>query len=207
MKLGVMDKVFFHENLLTFSSHELSEGIKVNLANKKDLRDFVFRWLQDEKRKDVLLYGYDVKQMEKDFKKIFVYVVAAGGVVRNQHNQVLFIKRWARWDLPKGKKEKKETIEDCAVREVEEETGVHDLTVVRELSSSFHLYETADQWYLKKTYWFLMQTSFDGHPTPQKEEDISAVQWMKKEECTDALISTYRSLREALKVEICTLFN
>ncbi|MBN2638192.1 MAG: NUDIX domain-containing protein [Bacteroidales bacterium] len=203
----MMNKVFFHEHLITFKPDKMNDGLNVKVTDAKELRDFVFRWLQEDRRKDILLFGYDVKQLKKDFQKIFRFVEAAGGVVTNSDKKVLFINRWDRWDLPKGKKEKKETISQCAVREVEEETGVQDLKVLRSLPSSYHIFETTEQWYLKKTHWFLMETSFEGEPIPQNEEDITLVRWMNKEECTGALSTTYRSLREALNVEICEIFN
>ena len=202
-----MNKVFFHEHLLTFDPVQFSGSLRVKVADEARLREFVFRWLQEERRKDALLYGYDAKQMKKDFRRIFHFVEAAGGVVRNRHHKVLFIKRWDRWDLPKGKKEKKETVSQCALREVEEETGVKKLKIVRSLSSSYHIFETTDQWYLKKTYWFLMETGYEGQTYPQNEEDITAVQWMNEEQCSGALTSTYRSLRDALELEICELFE
>lgn len=202
-----MNKVFFHEHLLTFDAAHFSGSLKVKVADEAKLREFVFRWLQEERRKDALLYGYDVKEMKKDFRRIFHFVEAAGGVVRDKKHRVLFIKRWNRWDLPKGKKEKKETMSQCALREVEEETGVKNLNIIRSLSSSYHLFETRDQWFMKKTYWFLMETTYEGETKPQNEEDITAVQWMNEDQCSGALASTYRSLRDALKMEICTLFE
>ncbi|MBN2615517.1 MAG: NUDIX domain-containing protein [Bacteroidales bacterium] len=202
-----MNQVFFHEHLLTFDPDQFSGSLKVKVTDEAKLREFVYRWLQEERRKDALLYGYNVNQMKKDFRRMFQFVEAAGGVVRNKQHNVLFIKRWERWDLPKGKKEKKETLPECALREVEEETGVKKLHIVRALSSSYHIFETTDQWYLKKTYWFLMETGYEGETKPQNEEDITAVQWMNEQQCLGALSSTYRSLRAALKMEICELFE
>ena len=49
--------------------------------------------------------------------------VAAGGLVFNAHEELLMIERWDRWDLPKGKVEKGESLPDAAWREVEEETA------------------------------------------------------------------------------------
>jgi ADP-ribose pyrophosphatase YjhB (NUDIX family) len=50
-------------------------------------------------------------------------VMAAGGLVENEHGEILLIYRKKHWDLPKGKLDAGETLEECAVREVEEETG------------------------------------------------------------------------------------
>ena len=53
-----------------------------------------------------------------------VKIIAAGGLVTNENNELLMIFRRGKWDLPKGKLDKGETIEECAIREVEEETGI-----------------------------------------------------------------------------------
>ena len=53
-------------------------------------------------------------------------VRAAGGVVLNDALDVLVVHReqYDDWSFPKGKAERDERDEDCALREVEEETGL-----------------------------------------------------------------------------------
>ena len=68
-----------------------------------------------------------LKRVIKNVKKMFKIVKAGGGVVENINSEILFIYRMKKWDLPKGKLDKGETIMECAKREVEEETSI-DLT-------------------------------------------------------------------------------
>ena len=63
------------------------------------------------------------------FCRNFITIYAAGGIVYNNSQQILMIFRNNFWDLPKGKLELNEKIEDCAIREVEEETGVKELII------------------------------------------------------------------------------
>ena len=202
-----MERVFFHERMLSFDPKADRDISKVQITNMKSLRRFVFHWLKDEAKEDTVIFGYDLKQMKTDFLKLFQYVEAAGGVVSNKNDQVLFIRRWDRWDLPKGKKEKKESIAGCALREVEEETGVDGLRIVKPLHSSYHLFLVNKKWHLKKTYWFLMETGFNGAVQPQKEEDITEVTWLNSKQCDTAMRETYRSLRDALNDEVCRIFG
>src|SRR5215207_6225786 len=79
-----------------------------------------------------------LEELKKAFIKKFTYVKAAGGVVINDHAQLLMIHRKGKWDLPKGKLNKGEKLEDCAIREVEEETGLKKLKLLSPLTVSYH---------------------------------------------------------------------
>src|SRR5262245_43144571 len=74
-----------------------------------------------------VVWKQDLEKLKKAFFKHFHLIEAAGGIVQNDKKELLFIHRLGKWDLPKGKIEKKESPETCAVREVEEETGVTNL--------------------------------------------------------------------------------
>lgn len=114
-------------------------------------------------------------------------VKAAGGVLYNKEKSpptILLIKRNGVWDLPKGKLEEGESIEECAAREVAEEVGVL-LPIIKEfLCETYHEYEMNGNKIGKKTYWFSMKTTQIENLTPQKEEGITDLEWM---EGTDAL--------------------
>lgn len=111
-----------------------------------------------------------------------VNITAAGGVICNKtHNQirVLLIKRKGFWDLPKGKLEEGESIEECAVREVEEETGVINVSIEDFLCETYHEYFEDETKYGKTTHWYSMKT---GNPDfgfdPQAEEGITEMKWI-----------------------------
>lgn len=203
-----MAKIYCKNSLISFDPKTNDpETTVVETTNKTLLQDFVIAWLNDENREDVCISGYSHEQMEADFKEMFYYLEAAGGVVFNPRNQVLFIYRSGLWDLPKGKIDKNEQVEDCALREVEEETGVNDLRITESLKYSYHIYLHKKKWYLKKTFWFFMETSFDGVLKPQLEEEITEAKWMSVSECRAALKQTYRSLRESIGDGICSHFD
>ncbi len=202
-----MEKVFLKNSAISFSSEEIKDSRSVEVRNKRLLHQALVRWLTDEKREDIFLHGYNQEQMKADFIKSFFYLEAAGGVVFNSQKEVLFIYRSEIWDLPKGKIDRGETERDCALREVEEETGVEGLNITEELKSSYHIYWHHSKWYLKKTYWFFMETSSDEALKPQLEEDITEARWMNSRECSEALEQTFRSLRESIGDEICKQFE
>jgi len=169
----------------------------------KDVNDLCFnlrQWLEQDEKTDICFTGLPVNQMLNDLKEIYIYMEAAGGVVKNKTGKYLFIKRFGIWDLPKGKIEKGETPKTAAVREVEEETGVTDLRIIKHLTNSWHIYPLRDNYVLKKTYWYLMETEFGGELIPQTKEDITEVKWLDKTNAVKALESSYRSLRESLGV-------
>ena len=128
-------------------------------------------------------------------------VEAAGGVVYNSNNQVLMIFRNGKWDLPKGKLEIGETIQECALREVEEECGVSDLQIFEKLIRTYHVYDLDDSLILKRTHWFKMNTQFSNAPVPQIKEGITKVEWVSQKDLLKKLSNTYGSIKDLLGYE------
>ncbi|HVU84160.1 MAG TPA: NUDIX domain-containing protein, partial [Puia sp.] len=83
-------------------------------------------------------------------------VRAAGGLIQNGRGEVLFMYRRNKWDLPKGKIDPGESPEECALREVKEETGIPDVELMEFLLITHHTYEAGTQSILKETHWFRM---------------------------------------------------
>jgi 8-oxo-dGTP pyrophosphatase MutT (NUDIX family) len=140
------------------------------------------------------------KQVEIDFAFVFrdfQKIETAGGLVRRK-NEFLFIERNGLWDLPKGKVEKNETIEQAAVREIEEECGIEHPMINQLLGYTFHTYEYKGIPVLKKNWWFVLNYSGSKKVTPQTEEGISQVVWLKKKQWGKVLENTYPSIVQVL---------
>jgi ADP-ribose pyrophosphatase YjhB (NUDIX family) len=134
------------------------------------------------------------------FNSFFTRIEAAGGIVRNQKQEYLFINRLGVWDLPKGKLHKKEAISDGALREVEEETGLTNLTLTKQITSTFHIYtDRKGREILKETYWFEMMCEGPQNPVPQLEEDITEVKWFSEATLDIPIKNTYASLRNLME--------
>ncbi|APY09039.1 NUDIX hydrolase [Winogradskyella sp. J14-2] len=131
----------------------------------------------------------------KHFLKLLPNVVAGGGKVYNANNEVLFIFRNNKWDLPKGKIEGKESIEETAIREVEEETGVKGLKITKALPTTYHIFKRNGKHKIKITYWFEMKTKFDGKLYPQEKEGITKVEWLDDKASQKALNNSYANIK------------
>ena len=114
----------------------------------------------------------------------------------NQKKELLMIFRNGKWDLPKGKLETGESIEECAIREVQEECGVNNLQIISKLSDTYHTYELNGKMVLKHTFWFRMTTNFEGELSPQTKEGITKVEWVKQDEIAERLKNAYANLVE-----------
>ncbi|NBO20954.1 MAG: NUDIX domain-containing protein [Rhodobacteraceae bacterium] len=136
--------------------------------------------------------------MRRAFFRHFTEIAAAGGIVENEAGGLLFIFRRGMWDLPKGKVDEGETLEAAALREVEEETGVGGLSIKRKIGETYHTYEEDGKPVLKTTHWYHMQCAGNPILHPQAEEQITAVQWVKKEDWAIVARETYASVREIL---------
>ncbi|MBQ6083694.1 MAG: NUDIX domain-containing protein [Bacteroidales bacterium] len=151
-------------------------------------------WLDDETVGLLDLGDVDGEDMAFAIKNIFRQAPAAGGVVIID-NQFVAIQRHDIPDLPKGHIEKGESPEVAALREVEEETGITDLEIIKELPSTWHCYLLDNQWTIKKTSWFLMRTKSGMKNVPQTEEGISKVYLVDKERVGDFKKNTFESLK------------
>ena len=127
-------------------------------------------------------------------------IIAGGGVVVNENNQVLFIYRRKKWDLPKGKLDPGEDIKACAIREVMEETGIRNLTIGNLIIVTTHSYEENGLNMQKETHWFEMKSSTVDNPilTPQLEEDIEKIEWVSLENLEEYLSETYTTIQQVL---------
>lgn len=125
-------------------------------------------------------------------------ITAAGGLVFNPENELLMIYRRGVWDLPKGKLDEGETIEQCAVREVEEETGLRNIRLGKFIGITNHQY--FDTWsnsdVVKTTHWFEMHISDAQQLTPQVEEDITQIKWVRAALVTQYLQDSYKNIIE-----------
>lgn len=199
-----MYKVFIKDKRIIFSSnqHDVDKvpfGLTLTFFST-DLIPVILDILQNQKEiKQVLFNINNVEETFGMFKSHFKMIEAAGGVVKNNENKTLFIYRFNKWDLPKGKIEKGEQIEEAAIREVKEECGVSGLKIVKPLPNCYHIYDLNETPILKKTHWFEMKTDFKGDLIPQQEEGVEKVEWFTDEQIEEiALENTYASIADFL---------
>ena len=144
---------------------------------------------------------YEVTKAEalmQSILKSLRLVVAAGGFVTNENGELLMIHRRGFWDLPKGKAEQGESIEETAVREVEEECAVGGLSIESEAFNTYHVYQEKGEWILKQSVWFAMNTHLQDL-SPQTEEDIEMAVWVKRPIPQEIMDGAYPSIIEVLR--------
>jgi 8-oxo-dGTP pyrophosphatase MutT (NUDIX family) len=148
-----------------------------------------------------VFFHEDAEKLYREFRKQFLLVVAAGGVVRNDKGEILMIFRKGKWDLPKGKLDKGEKIEDCAVREVEEETGVRDTKIGEPLTITYHVYDEFGKHILKETHWYDMKSPGVQQLVPQEEEQITTLEWANEARMPELLKNSYPLIVDLLSPE------
>ena len=190
-----MYKVFVNDKPIVLTTEiEQETYFKNYLLNNVKLGK-VIRTLNSTKLEEVRLIHKNKDKLLKKFLKKLPNVIAGGGKVLNDKNEVLFIFRNGKWDLPKGKAEKKETIDQTAIREVEEETGVQGLKITKPLEMTYHIFKRNGRYRIKITYWFEMKTTYDGPLKAEESEGITQVAWLNKEQQKEALQNSYANIK------------
>jgi 8-oxo-dGTP pyrophosphatase MutT (NUDIX family) len=170
----------------------------VYVSTKKDLRALVEQVERGDMDGGITVIGHDFDAWEA-FQRDHDFVLAAGGLVMDEHGRLLAIKRLDKWDLPKGKVEKGEAVDVGAVREVQEECGLQHVELNEFVTSTWHTYERKGRQHLKRTDWFLMRASSNEELTAQSEEDIEEVRWLDSDGVRMMEGDTYPSLLPVLK--------
>ncbi len=136
-------------------------------ASEEDI-DTLFSFLDSVYVKNLLsitIVPSDFVIVKDYLKSKFKVIKAAGGVVY-KGKKILMIYRLKKWDLPKGKINKKEIIEEAAARKIKEECNI-SVKVQNKICSTWHTYTMKKQQILKKTTWFRMKCLDDSAMAPQ----------------------------------------
>ena len=155
--------------------------------------------MQLEKVHAGVFFHPNLDELKKAFYKKFTIVQAAGGLVLNEKKQMLMIFRRGKWDLPKGKLDDGETLEECAVREVEEETGLCNIKLVSPLLITYHTYHEGTKFILKESHWYNMRVSGEQKLIPQTEEDIHEIKWVTAKDAQKLFPECFPSVIDVIK--------
>jgi 8-oxo-dGTP pyrophosphatase MutT (NUDIX family) len=118
-------------------------------------------------------------------------ILAAGGIVIDNETgtpRVLLVHRpsYDDWSFPKGKLDLGETIEEAALREVREETGL-ECRIIRKLATMRYAYRTRNKGRLrpKAVHYFLMERVSGDIQVPGDEVDRA--EWFDFDEASRKL--------------------
>ena len=207
-----MYKIFYEQRALIFPNigdNDLKLDVTAQQLESYEvekIHNFLRQWLVVNLQEDVVIDKVSPEVLSSALLRTFRLAPAAGGVVVSE-NQFAAIQRHGIPDLPKGHIEDGEDAATAAVREVEEETGLTGLNIVRQLPSSWHCYLYEDEWRLKQTFWYQMTTDDPCRVNPQTDEDITEVTFLGAYDLEWFLKNTYRSLSETLSESLKSIVN
>lgn len=146
----------------------------------------------------VIIEDIAADALQKLVSDSFTMIDAAGGVVSNENGDVLMIYRRGKWDLPKGKRDEGETVEECAAREVSEETGLKTVKIKKEIAETYHIYAQGKGDILKRTFWYDMSARSSDTLKPQAAENILEAKWIPVNKLNLYMHQTYEAVKEVL---------
>ncbi len=201
-----MYKVFFKDRAVYFGDDfsrifEKNRGLFYKYNNLQELTELIHLFYHLRVIKQLFIFHHDILALFEQFKACFNFIEASGGLVRRQDGSFLVIKRDGLWDLPKGKLDNGESYEEAALREVTEETGLKDISIIEPIVSTYHTYQMTENMNLKKTKWYEMSYTGNEDPTPQESEKITEVRWATPGDTDFIRQNTYASILDVLYVK------
>jgi 8-oxo-dGTP pyrophosphatase MutT (NUDIX family) len=195
-------RIYINEKviLLTESEPKKKESYVRIDADVFDLK-IIYTWILAHQSKLFYVLSNDAKAFLKTVAKNVILIEAAGGLVKNENKEYLFIYRQGKWDIPKGKIEKGEAVKTAAVREVEEECGIKVSSLEEKICKTYHVYIMRGDVVLKKTHWYKMRCKAQNKLKPQKEEGITDARWFKKGHIEPIVKNTFPSIMDVLVKE------
>lgn len=195
--------IYFLSKKISFAEvsqySENQEVINFDKTDRVSIQQQFENFIHDAGKTNLRYETLSAEKALAEYAKLFKYIFAAGGLIEKD-NRFLFIYRLKKWDLPKGKIDKGESPEQAAIRECEEECGITELTITKELNPSYHIYEHKGKYALKKTFWYEMSTKHEAHLTPQIEEHIEKVEWFDIETIKKTVLSnTYPAIIDVIR--------
>ena len=197
-----MYRIFINENLLILCSSvsklKINESFEVLNYNGEES---ILIAIKKAQINSLIILGKDIEIMWREFCSNYKIIIAAGGIILNNNGHVLWIFRNGKWDLPKGKVERGESIISAARREVQEECGIENISLGGLLGKTYHTYEHKGIYILKESNWYEMTCNEIGNLKPQFEEGITKVIWVDNIQYKKCLANTYSSISELLNRE------
>jgi 8-oxo-dGTP pyrophosphatase MutT (NUDIX family) len=204
LNMALKYRIYINEKviLLTETEPKLKDKYQKIDAQTLDLK-IIYTWIAAHKSDFFYVLCNNARTYLKNVIQNITLIEAAGGIVKNEAGEYLFIYRNDKWDLPKGKIEKGEKVKQAAIREVEEECGIVVGELGKKICKTYHCYISREEVVLKKTHWFKMKSRYQIKLKPQKEEGITDARWFKKKKLAVIIENTFPSIMEVLtKIEL-----
>ena len=194
-----MFEIFYKDKRIEITDNltlvEKPNSVSIKLDPCEDANTIITKFIQGVEDKELFIQSDAPIELFKKILANYEVIKAAGGLVFNEKNELLMIFRRGKWDLPKGKIEGNETIENAAIREVQEETGIQKVTINGALlHASYHLFLHNKIIYIKLTYWYNMMADKSEILIPQAEEEIEKVAWCDQNTILLNLENSYRNI-------------
>lgn len=199
-------KIYYNNKplILTADAHSYKKDVPANGgfltltgAFGRNFR-LAFQHLSAPRTSGAIIEDISPEALLHELHLLYTPIDAAGGVVENEGGDVLMIYRRGRWDLPKGKRDEGEDMSTCAVREVQEETGLQTLALRDKICDTYHIYEQRGLRLLKTTAWYTMHGKRADTLLPQAEESITEARWIAQTDLGPVVFKSYEAIREVL---------
>lgn len=190
-------KIYFDDRVVVLIDKKTADVDHVYVFENKKLLAKQLECFEKSDNDSLFIVHSDLNELFEHVKDCFKYIKAAGGIVTLRDGRILLIKRFGKWDLPKGKVEKGESLQETALREVVEECGLEKPPLILdEWAQTFHTYRQDGKNILKHTVWYAMLYDGNERVKPQLTENIKHAVWFPANLLRVPMNNTYQSIRQ-----------
>jgi 8-oxo-dGTP pyrophosphatase MutT (NUDIX family) len=183
-----------------FDSDSRKKELRCDIHKLSEIKAIIPLIRKNAKHKRIVIIHSKPHKAFSYLASCFKEITAAGGIVRNQKNDILFIHKNDKWDLPKGKLNKNETKKAAALRETSEECGVQKLIITGKIGKTHHIGRAKGKRFFKTTHWYEMFCSDPYNIHPEEKEGITKVKWIKPKKTHEYLAKSYLNIQKLLKI-------
>lgn len=197
-----MYKVFSNGRKISFTNQVIenlnkSNGFFYRYVDKEELNRIIDFFETVYSIKDLFLIHDDPETLFNDFLSLFDITKSVGGLITNDYDEVLLVKRWHKWDLPKAEFDESKDIAKNIIDSLNAECGLYNLRIEEILDSTYYMFNLNNERILKKVSWCKIHQTGPDINSSDENSDFKT-KWVSIKDLHEYLPNAFDQVAEVI---------